>query len=203
MSGFNFADYQQAFSKPNNLVPKRGMIFSDEDIRYRTPEQFNTTIRKKRLLLSDRNEKASSQTPYEFSTRIIDNIKNVRWIRPIKAQLTYTVPDPKVYNILVEFPSIDQGYQTTSDGSTYHFWINLVDGSTGDSVTFVENFNADTVAEFKDPVNINGTNFPVRLYAQDDSTGSWGLFTNLTRFSMEIEFNYLDFSFRNDIQIKL
>lgn len=200
---FGFSNFQEAYSKPNNLVPKQGVIFSDEDMRYRTPDQFNTHIKKKRILFSDRNEKSSSQLPEDFSNTILDNIKNVRWIRPIKAHVTYTVPATKVYNALVFFENLSTGYQRTSDGTKYHCWINLIDGTTGTSVSFVENFDKDAVVEFKNPVNVPSGNFPIKVYAQNDTTGLWDLFTDLTRFAIEVEFNYLDYSFRNDIQVKL
>lgn len=197
MNGAAGANYNNAYFDNKRLVPQYGMKFNDEDPRYRNTNEYRSALRKKRLYISDKDKEYGEVE--NFSVIINQNIKNIRYIKPVKVNISYTVPDPAIiYNCFVYFPDFNNS-ELLSNGKPYHCYIPVTQGTVGNDVIFNYSFEQDYISDFNNLNNIP-EKLRVKVY-KENSSGTISLFDDLNFFSIELELNYFDHLFRNDKDI--
>ena len=197
--GPEFSDYTSAFQQPNRLVPKQGFKFSDEDPRYRTVPEHHTSLRKRKLFVSDKNKKTSTELPETYSVELNFDTKNIRYIRPVQVQVTYTATATAIVNAFLHFPDFDNA-ELTSSGKEYHAYFPVIQGSAGVSVLFNHVFATNYITEFKKLNNVRNK-LRVQVF-KEISDGTIVPFTELTAFAVELELDYVDSTFRNDFEVQ-
>lgn len=192
-----FKDYtgpiQTPITRPHNLPLK----FSDQDPRNSEVDNHHTIFRKSKIFISSNNKKQSAEVPETFSVDNQKIIKDIRFIKPIKAQVSYTATATAIINAFIYFPDFDNSEYNTN-GNRYHAYFPVIQGSSGSTVIFSHSFSHDYITEFK---NLN--KLPSTLKVQvlkETSTGSVVPFEELNSFAIELEINYIDHAFKNDKQ---
>lgn len=189
--------YGDAFAINPESLARTGIMMSDEDPRSRIVPEHNTIIRKTRIFISDKAKNTATQVPEQFSVNVNFPIKNIRYIKPIQIQVTYTVTATTVINGLVYFPDFDNS-EITSNGRKFHAYFPITQANIGVQVLFNFNFNNDYITEFKN-LNSIKNKLSVEVYTEN-SLGTYDLFTQLDAFAVELEINYIDPSYK-DTQI--
>lgn len=186
-------DYNTAYSdKP--LHPRGhewDFKFSDEyPLDKQVSHYPNILIRKKRFWFSDRLKSGSSDTVEDF-TLIFDNpLKDIRFVKIVTVACDYTPVATTIRNAFVYFPNLNNT-ELTSNSQRYHAYFPVVQGTVGTPVIFNYNFKDSYLTEFKLLDKLNNK-FRIQVFRENDTTGDLVAFTELDRFSVELEFNYVD-----------
>jgi hypothetical protein len=151
----------------------------------------NEIVRQRKLLISDLKKKFSTDSPENFTVDIPTNFRNIRSVRLLQVGITWTPPASNVpRDAYVYFPDFDH-CETTADGRKYHGYFPLVQGDAGTPVLFNFNFNNNYESDFTQ-LNELFTKLKVEVYKEDPATTEWILFSELNRFIVEIQINYID-----------
>jgi len=191
--------YSQSFQPPTRMVPARGPKFSDEDPRYRNTEEYHSITRKQKLFVSNKNKRATTELAESFSVDLNVDTKNIRYIKPIQVQITYTATGTPVVNAFLYFPDFTNA-EVTASGQKYHAYFTVIQGTAGASVIFTHVFSTNYITEFKDLNNVKGR-IRVEVY-KEHTDGTIIPFEELTAFATELELNYIDHAFRHDQQVR-
>ena len=175
-----------------NKLPKQGqVIYSDDyDARY-NPRYI---LHKKKVYFSSLNKNNSSQTTSSFSVNAFTgNTKDIYEIHPIRVTVDYTVPATTITNAFVDFVDMDSHDYILGTSTKYHVSFPVTTGSENDDISFNHSFISDYVSHLKTPTSLKNE-LRVRIY-KENATGGVDLFTDITKFSMEVEFRFQDHPF--------
>jgi len=196
-NNLQFQDYTGPMQVPMTRQHNLPLKFSDQDPRNSEIENYKTIVRKKRLFISSTNKKYSADLPETFSVVNQSEIKDIRYIKPIQAQISYTATATAIFNGFIYFPDLDAS-EFNTNGNRYHAYFPVIQGSNGSVVVFSVSFNSDYITEFK-KLNKLPNNLRVEVL-KENSDGTITPFVELNSFAVELEINYIDHAFKNDNQ---
>lgn len=195
-----FNEFPTAFNTPFNRQVNSEMKFSDENPFVREVNDYKSIIRKKKLWVSDKQKKSSTELPEDFSVVLQSEFKHIRYIKPIQVQAVYVTTATPIYNAFVHFPDLDHA-ETTSNGCKYHGYFPVVQGSgVGVTVPFNFIFSADYITENIQLDRVKDK-FRVEVF-KEDSSGNIVPFEELTSFVIELEFDFVDHAYKHEKQIR-
>jgi len=200
-NGMSFADFNTSFDqKPQHnrdvLLPPK---FSDENPLTREVEGHKVNFRKYKIWVSSLKEQAASQLPENFSVELVaNNIRNIRYIKPVQLQCVYTVAATVVRNAFVQFPDMDAS-NYTSDGISYHGYFPVIQGTLGNTVEFNYIFSTDYLTEIENLDTLRNK-LRVKVLKESPVDGTISDFVELDSFAVEIEFGIVGHTYSLDKQ---
>lgn len=162
--------------------------YSDENPFDRNVDDYRILTRTTKLFISDLKKNRTSDTPDHFSIELIDNIRHIRSIRPIKAVIDYTPTATAIKNGFVFFPDFNKT-EKTSDGQEYHAYFPVTQGTAGTPVIFDFVFQEGYFTEFK---RLQALQNKIRIVVlKEDTSGNLEAFTEVNSFSIELDVSYI------------
>jgi len=187
---FNNSGFKKTRVKPTPPLYNVPTYSDDYDARY-NPKRIKHT---KKLFFSSLNKNNTSQTTSNFSVdAFTGNTKDIVMIKSIRVTVDYTVPANAIKNGFVEFVDLDSQDYILGKSTKYHTSFPVTSGGVGSSVSFNYSFPVGYTAEMKTPGSIKNE-LRVKVY-KETSSGEIELFTDISRFSMEMEIIYEDHPF--------